>query len=109
MYKYDKMTELNIFKQKEQVAYIPLHAKGNINHPDVQFGFVVRDAGHIVFCRYWNRESLAAYARRTGLPELRTKSTSEPTVYEVLVRDEVCDQKFVEDAWNKYVEPLLEQ
>ena len=61
-----------------QIAYIPLHANGNINHPDVEFGFVTsihRDVDSH-YCRYW---------RKGHLGELRTTSCSELTPNEYLV------------------------
>lgn len=41
-----------------QIAYVPLHAEGNIKHPDVEFGFVTSvhtDKG-TAFCRFWRKE-----------------------------------------------------
>lgn len=60
-----------------QIAYIPNHADGNINHPDVEFGFVTSESEkyNAHFCRYWRR----------GTNELRTKSNSELTPDEFLV------------------------
>lgn len=60
------------FEKGDQIAYIPDHAEGDLNHRDVEFGFVVseQESGNAVFCRYWNR----------GTPGiLRTVSNSELT------------------------------
>jgi hypothetical protein len=44
-----------MLKRGTQIAYVPLHAKNNIGHPDVQFGFVTSVRGDTVFCRYWSK------------------------------------------------------
>ena len=64
-------------KKGTQIAYVPQHAEGDVNHPDVEFGFVMREvptAAH--FCRYW---------RKGHLGELRTRANSELTPNEFLV------------------------
>lgn len=55
-------------KKGMQIAYIPNHADGDVDHPDVEFGFVTSVKGDTVFCRYW---------RSKDSPELRTKTNSE--------------------------------
>ena len=66
----ESMIEDNLPKGT-QIAYIPTHAEGDINHPDVEFGFIVRQAQDgDYFCRYWNKR----YP-----DELRTKSNWEKT------------------------------
>jgi hypothetical protein len=76
-------------KTGTQVAYVPLHAKGNINHPDVEFGFVMAENKDTHFCRYWKR----------GEPGiLRTRANSEATPTEMLVEHQSVDQSVV-DNW----------
>ncbi len=77
--KYEKFT---------QVAYIPTHAEGNINHRDVQFGFTVseRDSEYCYFVRYWRS--------RTD-PELRTKANGERTPGCLLIRYKTRSDKEV--------------
>jgi len=58
-----------------QVAMVPSHAKGDLNHPDVQMGFVTALNDNFAFCRYFLHKS----------DELRTHSHSEGTAYECLV------------------------
>lgn len=55
----------------DQIAYIPMHADGDINHPDVEFGFITgfNSAGD-PFCRYWRKGQIGA---------LRTTANSECT------------------------------
>lgn len=59
-----------------QVAYIPRHARGDINHRDVQFGFVTSVRGDAAFCRYWSN-----FDSR----QLRTVANSELTPLDLLV------------------------
>lgn len=66
------MSDYPVFYQGDQIAYSPMHAEGDTNHPDVEFGFVVSandTADHdTVFCRSWHK----------GKPgELRTVHNSE--------------------------------
>lgn len=64
-----------------QVLYVPMHAYGDTNHPDVEPGFVTSVRGDVAFCRYWNK-------RAPG--ELRTRANSESTpVDSLVVRDTV--------------------
>jgi hypothetical protein len=47
-------------KPGDQIAYVPEHAGGNLNHPDCEFGFVTsvreHEAGNVdIYCRYWSK------------------------------------------------------
>lgn len=75
-------------KPGTQIAYIPLHAEGDINHPDVEFGFVVSERGDAHFCRYW---------RRGHLGELRTVANSELTPTDNLVEYKSVSQDVVDN------------
>ena len=70
-----------------QIAYIPYHAKGDVKHPDVEFGFVVSEQGNCHFCRYW---------RRGHLGELRTLANSELTPSACLVEHTSVPQGLVD-------------
>lgn len=77
-----------MFFPGNQIVYIPTHAKGDIKHKDVEYGFVTsatsRDS---TFCRFWsNRNS----------NELRTVSCSELTPVSCLQRHMTKDQKVVD-------------
>jgi hypothetical protein len=76
-------------KRGTQIAYIPMHANGDINHPDVEFGFVTTfepDKG-FAFCRYW----------RKGEPGvLRTLANSECTPSGMLIEHQSVTQKLVD-------------
>lgn len=67
---------MNDFKRGDQIAYIPDHAEGNINHPDVEFGFVTSTNPHYVFVRYWwnarsGRDINTLKSRNSGTPTYR--------------------------------------
>ena len=63
-----------------QIAYIPMHADGDINHSDVEFGFVCdkdRKLPDSVLCRYWHKGGEGS--------ALRTVANGERTPFEMLV------------------------
>lgn len=71
-----------------QIVYIPLHAGGDINHPDVELGFVTSSSGKdFHFCRYW---------RKGVLGVLRTTANSEATPNDTLVERRSVNQALVE-------------
>jgi len=64
-----------MLKKGTQVAYIPNHVNGDINHPDVEYGFIFnvvqtgyRENDITYFCRFWQKG-------KPGI--LRTVSNSE--------------------------------
>ena len=80
-------------KKGTQIAYIPPHAKG-IEHPDVEFGFVVKDTGKgSHYCRYWRKDMLG---------ELRTKNNSELTFDDRLVEHKSVSDSLVEKTMWYY-------
>jgi len=42
----------------DRAAYIPYHANGDINHPDVEYGIVTGMNKEYVFVRFGNEETL---------------------------------------------------
>jgi hypothetical protein len=74
------------FKSGTQIAYIPNHANGDINHEDVEYGFVTGSKA-FVFCRYWRKNE-------PGI--LRTTSCSEATPIENLVEFKSVKQSIVD-------------
>lgn len=74
-----------------QIAYIPSHANGNINHPDVEFGFVISETANSHYCRYWKKGNIYS---------LRTKANSELTPNECLVKHRTHPQ-YVVDGFIK--------
>ena len=74
------------FKPGTQIAYIPNHAHGDINHEDVEYGFVTGNRS-FVFCRYWTKGRLGV---------LRTTSCSEATNREDLVECKSVNQAMVD-------------
>ena len=74
-------------KTGTQVACVPHHANGDLTHPDVEFGFVMCEAGeHDHFCRYWKKD-------KPGV--LRTVANSERTPNDCLVEYKSVDQTVV--------------
>lgn len=64
-------------KPGDQIAYVPMHAEGDLTHKDVEFGFVTgfnREGD--VFCRYWSHFD----------GSLRTTINSELTPRENIVK-----------------------
>ncbi len=78
------------WKPGTQIAYIPMHANGDINHPGTEFGFVSGLPGHIgVPCRFW----------RHGHPgDLRTLANDELTPIMRIVQFESVPQSIVDQA-----------
>ncbi|MBD3260428.1 MAG: hypothetical protein GF334_01900 [Candidatus Altiarchaeales archaeon] len=77
-----------------QIIYVPMHADGDINHPDCEAGFVTSVRGDTVFCRYWSK-----YHPN----ELRTKANNEGTPLSRIVEKDTVPQRQVEDAIRDYV------
>ena len=82
-------------KRGTQIAYVPTHTKGDINHNDVERGFVTsgptKDGAY--FCRYWSR-----YHEK----ELRTKANSECTPADCLQVTDSFPQELIEEMLEKY-------
>lgn len=90
-------------KPGDQIAYIPSHANRLLNHPDVEYGFVVKENPNdpgIFFCRYWQPKR---YWKKSGEPVLRTLANSEGTDERQLQRVEYVGQVWVRKAWSLYV------
>lgn len=80
-----------ILKTGTQIAYIPTHANGDINHEDVEFGFVTsyKPTLDVYFCRYW---------RQGHIGEMRTTANSEATPADMLVEHVSLPQPTIE-SW----------
>ncbi len=74
------------FKRGEQIAYIPTHAKNDLSHRDVEFGFVTSVRDGTIFCRYWCKDG----------KELRTVANSEATPADMLRRMDSRPQEEIE-------------
>lgn len=86
------------WEPKLQIAYIPSHCKGDINHADVEHGFVTSVVKNgSVFCRFW----LKQYGHTVC--ELRTKANSESCNPRDLVPYRLFADNIIEEVWNKYV------
>ena len=81
-------------KMGTQIVYVPLHANGNVDHPDCEAGFVTSLRGDTVWCRYWSKHCPG---------ELRTKANSEATPLDLLVFTDTRPQ----DEVDRIVATLL--
>jgi hypothetical protein len=80
-------------KVGDQIAYVPTHANGDINHPDVQFGFVTGfNSQGDPFCRYWRKGQVGV---------LRTTANSECTPIDMIVDHQSVLQSKVDDFIKK--------
>jgi len=80
-----------------QIAYFPHQAYGAIDHPAVEFGFVVRmyDDDHAL-CRFWRKD-----ARYLG-ERLRTTSSSEMVETRYLRVIDSVPQFMVDNAMEEF-------
>lgn len=75
------------FQPGAQIAWIPNHAAGDIQHPDVELGFVTSTDGDLHYCRFWMK----------GQPGvLRTVANSERTPARSLVAHDSVEQTTVD-------------
>ena len=83
-----------LFERLDQVAYVPLHAKDDLDHPDVEYGFVTNDPmRNFVYVRYWVR---GEEGRR-----LRTLANSEATRRDCLHRRNSATLNEVLRIWEQ--------
>ena len=84
-------------KPGTQILYVPNHAEGDLNHPDVEIGFVTsyRPKTETVFCRYFSKH------RRK---DLRTKANSEGTPLANIVIKDSAPQNYVNMLLAQIVE-----
>lgn len=84
------------FKPMDAIAYIPIHANGDITHQDVEFGFVTTVEDDRVFCRYWAKGEIGT--------RLRTTSCSECTPIDRLRKHKSTTIEKISAAWRKFLE-----
>jgi len=78
-----------MFKVGDQIAYIPLHANGDLDHWDVEFGFITGfNSEGDPFCRYWRKGEVGI---------LRTTANSECTPIDMVVVHYSVPQSKVDD------------
>lgn len=77
----------------EQIAYVPRHAKGDLSHPDVDFGFIQEDRGASAICRFW------AWGRKHQLQvgDLKTKANAVSVYKTDLARHPHCEQRVIDN------------
>lgn len=84
---------MGTFKFGDQIAYLPDHANDNLEHQDVEFGFVTGDRDHTIFCRYWSK---------SDPQDLRTKANSEGAYRRNIVRYTSRPQSEIDEVIEKY-------
>lgn len=86
------------FFPMQQIAYVPNHARSDVSHADVEFGFVTSVKwtimGQAIYCRYWSRNNQN---------ELRTKANSEAADADNIVPHVSHSDDDVVHAWMQYV------
>ena len=72
-----------------QIVYMPDQAKGDLNHSDVMFGFVVAQKGEFFhWCHFWSKRNLE---------KLRTVSGPEMIPNDNLIKKKTVPKKQVEE------------
>jgi hypothetical protein len=54
------------FVQYQKVAYKPLHAYGDINHPDIEYGFVSSINEKVVFVKFVKQLAMFSWSGTTS-------------------------------------------
>jgi hypothetical protein len=97
-----------VLERGTQIAYVPTSAHGDLNHPDVEFGFVTIDLGaNGAFCRYWRKDlppTRQLYSENVE-DYLRTKDNSELTpraCLVVLITSHLVPWQIVRAALEKF-------
>lgn len=80
-----------MFKPKDQIVHIPPHVNNDINHPDVEFGFVFSTQDNACFCRFWRKGEIGI---------LRTTNCSELVHNDFLRKYDCYDQKKVNITYH---------
>lgn len=81
------MINPDLLKQGTQILYVPNHAEGDLDHEDVEQGFVTLVGQRVARCRFWRKDG-------TGL---RTRLNSESVAFENLFMFKHRNKKEVED------------
>ena len=84
-----------MFERGDQIAYIPHHVSGDVEHPDVELGFVTSVDGDRVWCRFW---------RKGEIGKLRTIANSELVMQSDLVHYQSVSRDQVESALDSIAE-----
>lgn len=89
-----------ILKRGTQIAYIPDHADNNLDHADVEYGFITSikkiEMGmmeELIFCRFWNNNNL---------DELWTTSCSVCVPIDKLIYFILKPKNVIDEALEKY-------
>jgi len=85
------MNSDEILEPGTQIAYVPAHAKGDVNHPDVGWGFVQEQRGETALCRFWAKDR----QHKHQIGDLRTKANAESASLSDLVLHQHCRQEMI--------------
>ena len=86
------MNSDEILEPGTQVAYVPTHAKGDLSHPDADWGFVQEQRGDTALCRFWSKSR----QHKHQIGDLRTKANAESASLSDLVRHPHCEQRIID-------------
>jgi hypothetical protein len=84
------MNDYELMPEGTQVVYVPTHAHGDMAHKDCERGWVQRDEGKRVLCRFFRRNGERLL--------LRTLANGEFCSRDSLVVQDYIDQKAIRDA-----------
>ena len=85
------MNSDEILEPGQQIARVPYHAKGNINHPDAEWGFIQETRGATALCRFWRKDTHHQHV----IGNLRTVANAESANVCDLVPHQHCRQDIV--------------
>ena len=81
------------FPPGTQIAYVPSHAKGDVNHPDADWGFVQEQREDSCLCRFWSKNR--QHQRQIG--DMRTKANAESAQKRDLIPHQHCRQELIDN------------
>lgn len=84
---------MTTFPPGTQIAYLPAHAKGDVNHPDADWGFTQEQRGDLVLCRFWAKDR----QHRRQIGDMRTKANAEGVETRYLVPHQHCRQELIDN------------
>lgn len=93
-------TSHDLLKMGTQIVSVPLHAYGDVNHPDSQSGFVtsLSKNGQTAFCRYWKKDQpgvlrTLANSEGTYINSIAIEDTVKPSVVAKAIRQIMADEE----------------
>lgn len=87
------MNSDTVLEPGTQIAYVPRHAKGDVNHPDADWGFIQEQRGASALCRFWAKDR----KHKHQIGDLRTKANAESASLSDLVLHPHCEQRVIDN------------